>query len=359
MGGEGGKGDPHLVSMLGAVTDSSGGVHMLVEECSGGDMQDFANALNQATESGALPPEARNALLRAIAGEASKGLKYLKDQGLTHNDVKGANYLIDGSGTVKIADLGSGRQVDEGGGITLGPEETTPPVTPRYVSPELANAEDPDSDERHWTPKSDVFSLGAMLDMLGSGVTDPKQWYFQNPGRQTGTTATSFDRLRNAMLDEDPDKRPTVDAVLMSSYVDEALNDDGSGAEQQDINHGDAIAELKAAIIAYGKGRKRRIAELGNEIDALQSKIAENSGKPLYTRQLSLWKEEISRKKTLIANINEDKVCKDLLAQISIAAKTGTRDPTEDEAGSRAPKPPRETPETLRERYGELPPLPN
>ena len=359
MGGEGGKGDRHLLAMLGALTDSSGGVHMLVEECSGGDMKDFAEALNQVTESGALPPEARNALLRAIAGEAAKGLKYVKDQGLTHNDVKHANYLIDGSGTVKIADLGSGRQVDEGGGIALGPDEITPPVTPRYVSPELAKAEDPNSDERHWTPSSDVFSLGAMLDMLGSGTMEPKKWYFDNPDRQTGTIATSFDRLRNAMLEEDPDKRPTIDAILMSSYVDEALDESGPGAEHQDINHDEAIAELKAAIIAYGKGREGRISELENEIDVLQSKIEANGGKPLYTRQLFQWKQEIAQKRNIMANINEDKVCKDLLAQISMAAKAGTRKPSEDELGSRAPKSPRETPETLRERYGELPPLPS
>jgi serine/threonine protein kinase len=105
------------------------------------------------------------------AGEAARlchqvllGLQHLHEQKLIHRDVEPANLMLVGGqpdstldATVKILDIGTGREMFEDGG---GSELTTDADmlgTPEYMSPEQAR------DPRTVEIRSDVYSVGCVL----------------------------------------------------------------------------------------------------------------------------------------------------------------------------------------------------
>ncbi len=89
-----------------------------------------------------------------LAAQAAEGLDYAHGMGIVHRDVKPANLLVDGRGTVWITDFGLAQFHAEGGltqtGDLLG--------TLRYMSPEQAGGSHTLIDHR-----TDVYSLGATL----------------------------------------------------------------------------------------------------------------------------------------------------------------------------------------------------
>jgi hypothetical protein len=95
---------------------------------------------------------------RAVA-DACRGLAAAHAAGLVHRDVKPANLLSDGAGTVKVTDFGLVRSADlsasQSGRIT---------GTPRYMSPEQCRGEPADS-------RSDVYALGATFYAQLTGRT--------------------------------------------------------------------------------------------------------------------------------------------------------------------------------------------
>ncbi len=96
-----------------------------------------------------------NALL--VAESVAEALEYAWDKdGVIHCDIKPDNIMIDGDGTVKVADLGLAKSMNSvvdcqktAAGIACG--------TPNYISPEQSRS-DIELDQR-----TDIYSLGAML----------------------------------------------------------------------------------------------------------------------------------------------------------------------------------------------------
>ncbi len=100
---------------------------------------------------------ADTAYARRVAGwgaQAAEALEHAHALGVVHRDVKPGNLLVDGRGTLYVADFGLARVATDPGvtgtGDLLG--------TPRYMSPEQAAAKHGLVDHR-----SDVYSLGATL----------------------------------------------------------------------------------------------------------------------------------------------------------------------------------------------------
>jgi len=83
--------------------------------------------------------------------------------GIVHCDIKPDNIIIDGDGTVKVADLGLARSVRAISGRT-GAEEKTVLGTPNYISPEQSRGDEP------LDCRADIYSLGAMFYHCMTGV---------------------------------------------------------------------------------------------------------------------------------------------------------------------------------------------
>ncbi len=99
--------------------------------------------------------------------QIAHGIAAAHGLGIVHGDLKPANLLVTHSGVVKITDFGLSRcaVVSEGSEKTQdwsSAEEGKIAGTPFYMSPEQSRGEPV-------TPKSDVFSLGAVLYEMLTG----------------------------------------------------------------------------------------------------------------------------------------------------------------------------------------------
>jgi serine/threonine protein kinase len=85
--------------------------------------------------------------------QAAEGMEYARTRGIIHRDLKPGNLLIDGDGTVRVADFGLARSDSDPGGTATGDVFGTP----SYMSPEQAVG------SKEVDHRSDVYSLGATL----------------------------------------------------------------------------------------------------------------------------------------------------------------------------------------------------
>ena len=83
-----------------------------------------------------------------------RALSYAHRQGIIHRDIKPSNILLTSGGTVKVADFGIARIVEEEDVAMGEPGEIV--GSARYMSPEQLRGEDA-------TPRSDIYSVGVLL----------------------------------------------------------------------------------------------------------------------------------------------------------------------------------------------------
>jgi serine/threonine-protein kinase len=145
---------PHIVRMYGAGRarmNSGARVSFLaMEYVEGGTLADLL-------ERGG-PLEAEDA--RRLMLEVAQGLLDAERRGIVHRDIKPGNLLLDGNGSVKIADFGLAKLVSEADssptlqGAVVG--------TPRYMAPEQARGD-------HVDQRADMYALGCTFYHLLSG----------------------------------------------------------------------------------------------------------------------------------------------------------------------------------------------
>ena len=133
--------------------------------------------LNVLKERGRLEPD----VAVGYVLQAARGLKHAHDRGVIHRDIKPDNLLLDGHGTVKVADLGlvktpglsraedrlcEGEASSDSGLHTLPPDMTGVRMalgTPAYMAPEQCH------DASTVDHRADIYSLGCTLYSLVTG----------------------------------------------------------------------------------------------------------------------------------------------------------------------------------------------
>jgi Protein kinase domain len=130
---------PNVVRLLDSARDDDY-IYVISELVDGGD-------LGASMRAGALGDAA---LLRAVSATCA-GLAHAHAAGIVHRDVKPANILLGGDGTVQLADFGIA--------MLVGPDATVDDRllgTLSYMAPEICTGGTP-------TPAADIWSIGVML----------------------------------------------------------------------------------------------------------------------------------------------------------------------------------------------------
>jgi serine/threonine protein kinase len=136
---------PNVVSVFDA-GEEDGRPYIVMEHVQGKTLADV----------GRVPPERA----RELGLQAARGLAHAHVAGLVHRDIKPQNLLLREDGTLKIADFGIASAA-EGTALT---QAGTVLGTAAYLSPEQAAGAEVG-------PRSDLYSLGAVLYELLSGRT--------------------------------------------------------------------------------------------------------------------------------------------------------------------------------------------
>ena len=181
--------------------EDQGQPYMVLPLLPGGDVQDLIEKA----------PDHRLPLDKAmgIAKGISSGLVFAHSKGIIHRDLKPGNVWLSADGTAKIGDFGLAVSIDLSrlteSGMIVG--------TVAYMSPEQAMA-------GPITPKSDLYSLGAMLyemvagrppflgenaiAVVGQHINTPPV----SPAWHRGNLPPALEALILQLLEKDPQKRP-------------------------------------------------------------------------------------------------------------------------------------------------------
>jgi serine/threonine protein kinase len=125
-----------------------GELPFIVVECVSG--RDLGDLIGGRRRSGRLDEQ----FVRRMARQLLHALSYAHRRGIIHRDIKPSNILLTSGGTVKVADFGIARIVEEDDVPMSGAGEIV--GSARYMSPEQLRGEDA-------TPRSDIYSVGVLL----------------------------------------------------------------------------------------------------------------------------------------------------------------------------------------------------
>ncbi|KAL0292415.1 UNVERIFIED_CONTAM: Calcium and calcium/calmodulin-dependent serine/threonine-protein kinase [Sesamum angustifolium] len=266
------------------VCEDNGGVHLVLELCSGGELFDRIVAQERYNEAGAA------AVVRQIAG----GLAALHRAGVIHRDLKPENCLFlskDEDSPLKIMDFGLSSV-----------EDFTDPVVGLfgsidYVAPEALSRD-------KISLKSDIWSLGVILYILLSGYPPfiaqsnrQKQQIILNGQfsfyeKTWKNISSSVKQLITSLLKVDPDLRPSAEEILRHPWVT------GELAKQEQMD-----AEIVSRLQSFNARRKFRAAAMASMLSSsfsLRTKKLKN-----LVGSYDLKPEELEK-----LSINFKKVCK-------------------------------------------------
>lgn len=168
------------------------------------------------------------AILKKYTKDIFSGLAFIHEHGIIHRDIKSANLLVSGDGTVKLADFGCSKRITEISSATsfvIG--------TPIYMSPEFIRGDT--------SPKIDVWAAGCTIFELATGlqpwhhtrikdhlplmyhITTSSDTPLMVPTSDPRTFSAEFlDFLEKCFL-RDPLKRPDAKTLLEHPWLDSTL----------------------------------------------------------------------------------------------------------------------------------------
>jgi eukaryotic-like serine/threonine-protein kinase len=166
---------------------------------------------------------------RSMAAQLLRALSYAHQHGVIHRDIKPSNILVTAGGTVKVADFGIARIVEEDGG-----EAGEIVGSARYMSPEQLMGKEA-------TPRSDVYSVGVLLyhcltgEPPFSGNVRSLAWQHVHgaptPPRQLNEKISPhMEALVLKALAKNPDDRYASAAAMLDDFRVEAVPGLGKAA---------------------------------------------------------------------------------------------------------------------------------
>ncbi|WP_420003214.1 protein kinase family protein [Arenibacterium sp. LLYu02] len=227
--------DSAIVGFKGAARSDNGGIHLVIEAVDGGDLEDMTGGLGAMESLGLLPPEAKRAIAIENLRKVVEAMKDLEAQGLVNHDLKPENVMFTSDGKVKIIDYGEADFVKEDG---IARTDRALADTRGYAPPE--------SGSKSFTQKFDTYALAGFLQKMVGGKTPESGEINMKP-----TSALS--RLIEKLRDPDPEKRPSLDAILATTIMTSAQDDHGP----------EAMENLNAASTEFAG----LISGLSSEID--------------------------------------------------------------------------------------------
>lgn len=276
--GENGEGHENLLKLKGVVVHPEGYPLAILELAKGGDVEGLVGrpaeigkppstnpkdlgTVEVAKQQGLVSPHAANLVKLAVLKESIKGMVHLQEElGARHADFKPSNIFLTGDGKVKLADFGTTKLELQN---QQGYSESG---TLAYQPPEVhLNG---DKGGGIINAKADTWAIGVMAHQIflktlpldgknqremiknitaygERGASEEGRAYLTKLGENYDKTAqvqgvSSLDRLLNAMMNPDPEKRPALSEVLNSSL----FNDLGHG--ENDLTP--KVQELIAAL---------------------------------------------------------------------------------------------------------------
>lgn len=183
--------------------EEDGQPYIVMERVEGGSLAELLH------RRGPLPPDE----VAALGRQAAAGLAHAHARGLVHRDVKPQNLLLDGAGTLKVADFGIARSGETSATLT---QAGTLLGTAAYMAPEAARGEPA-------TPAADVYGLGAVLYELVTGgpprkVTTIADLARHEPPPPPSELAELPRELEDAImrcLAADPVHRPSAEELVL------------------------------------------------------------------------------------------------------------------------------------------------
>ena len=175
------------------------------------------------------------------------GLQYLHSNRVLHRDIKPANLLVSIDASVKLADFGASKKIEDGSGRV---QEAKFVGTPAYIAPEAIKG-------KH-TFAADVWSVGCTLLEL---VTGKQPW----AGRITYTDVMDFIRqiantdvtpiipsnisptikdFLGRCLQRDPNKRDTPTQLLEHPFLNLDLKDASYQMESEEYEEYEEVEEM-------------------------------------------------------------------------------------------------------------------
>ncbi len=178
---------PGIIHVHDAGEQPDGLLYFVMDFVSGTDIQRMLSTR------GRLP--AAEAL--GILAQVLDALAYAHGQGVIHRDIKPANIMIDGDGSVKIADFGLAKNVTAGASritssnVSIG--------TPDFMAPEAQRG------AGNVDHRADIYAVGVMLYEMLTGQLPRGR--FEPPSRAVPTLDKRLDRIVDRALQSEPDAR--------------------------------------------------------------------------------------------------------------------------------------------------------
>ncbi len=170
-----------------AGSSSADELHLVMEYCAGGTLQDRIDAARKQPSEEAVIPAAE--VLRLFS-HVTLGVRALHSAGILHRDLKAENIFLtssDDGGTAKLGDFGLSRQLE-------GPLDvaTTTVGTPHHLSPELCSGQP-------YGSASDIWALGCILHELTT-----LQWLVGHDGQSLPQIVLALMRAIDYQSKNDP-----------------------------------------------------------------------------------------------------------------------------------------------------------